>query len=126
MSENVKELTPKQTQALRSLLTRPNIALAASDVGVSERTVYRWLDEPLFKQALTKAEDQALDAATRGLVSMTNQAVLVITTLMVNPATHPATRLRAAECVLSNTLKLYELRNLAARLAALESRNETN
>jgi hypothetical protein len=126
MSENVKELAPKQTQAIRSLLTRPNIALAASDVGVSERTLYRWLDEPAFRDALTQAEDQALDAATRGLVSMTNQAVLVITSLMVNPNTHPAIRLRAAECVLSNTLKLYELRNLAARLTALENKHETN
>ncbi len=126
MSEIVKELSPKQTQAIRSLLTKPNIALAASDVGVSDRTLYRWLDEPLFKQVLIQAEDQALDAATRGLVSMTNQAVLVITSLMVNPNTHPAIRLRAAEAVLSNTLKLYELRNLAARVATLEHKHETN
>ncbi len=126
MSEIVKNLSPKQTQAIRSLLTKPNIALAAKDADVTDRTIYRWLDEPAFRDALTQAEDQAIDAATRGLVSLTEKALLTIASVMLSPTTHPATKLRAAESVLSNTLKLYELRNLAARLAALENKNETN
>lgn len=121
MNEKVKELTPKQVQGIRSLLTKHSISEAAKDAGVTDRTVYRWLEEPEFKKALTQAEDLAIDAAARGLVGMTEKALTTITEVLDSATVHPATRLRAAECVLANVLKLYELRNLAARVAALEA-----
>jgi hypothetical protein len=40
-----------------------------------------------------------------------------------NEQLHPATRLRAADLVLSNMLKLAELRTLAQRVAALEDKS---
>ena len=123
MSENVKELTPKQQQAIRSLIAQPSITTAAEGAGVSERTVYRWLDEPEFKQALNVALDQSIDAAARGLVGLTEKAIKVVEGVLDNPQLHPATRLRASELVLSNMLKLVELRNQSERIAALEASN---
>ncbi len=120
MVENVKELTPKQAQALRSLLAKPSIGEAAKDAGVTSRTLYRWLDEPAFRQALTQAEDQAINAATRRLVGISEVAVAVIASIMADRNVHAGTRLRAAQAVLDNLLKLVELRNLSERIAALE------
>lgn len=123
MNENVTELTPKQAQAVRSLLAKPSINEAAKDAGVNVRTVYRWLEEPSFSQALTKAQDQAIDAAARGLVGLTEKAIGVVEGVLDDPTGHPATKLRAADLVLSNMLKLVELRNLSERIAALEASN---
>jgi hypothetical protein len=123
MSENVTELTAKQAQALRSLLAKPSIAEAAKDAGVTVRTIYRWLGEPAFKQALTQAEDQAINAATRRLVGISEVAVAVIASIMADRNVTASTRLRAACAVLENLLKLVELRNLSERIAALEAQN---
>jgi len=123
MSENVTELTPKQTQAIRSLLAKPSINEAATDAGVGVRTIYRWLGEPAFRQALTQAEDQAIAAAARGLVGLTEKAIATVESVLDDAELHPATRLRAADLVLSNMLKLVELRNLSERIAALEALN---
>jgi hypothetical protein len=122
MVDNVKELTPKQLGAIRSLLTKHSIPDAARDAKVTPTTIYRWLDEPTFRMALTVAEGQAIDAATRRLVSLSEAAVAVIASVMADRTVHPSTRLRAAVAVLDSLLKLRELRNIEMRLAALEQR----
>jgi len=116
------ELSPKQYQAVQALLVHPNVATAAKSVGVGTRTLYRWLDAPEFRLALNAALDLSLDAATRGLVKLTGRAIHVVETVLGDNESHPAIRLRAAEIVLSNVLKLCELRTLAQRVAQLEER----
>jgi hypothetical protein len=120
MIENVLELSPKQSQAIRSLLAKPSINEAAKDAGVNVRTIHRWMGEPAFRQALTQAEDQAINAATRRLVGISEVAVAVIASIMADRTVHAGTRLRAAQAVLDNLLKLVELRNLSERISALE------
>lgn len=122
-NENVTTMTPKQAQALRSLLAKPSINEAAKDAGVNVRTIYRWLEEPVFKQALIKAEDQAINAATRRLVVISEAAVAVIVSIMADRNVNASTRLRAASVALENLLKLVEVRNLSERIAALEAQN---
>jgi hypothetical protein len=116
------ELTPKQHQAIQALLIQSSVPNAAASVGVSVRSLYRWLDEPTFRLALNTALDKSIDAAARGLVGLTEKAIKVVETVLDNEQIHPATRLRAADLVLSNMLKLAELRTLAQRVAALEDK----
>ncbi len=116
------ELTPKQHQAIQALLIQSSVPNAAASVGVSVRSLYRWLDEPTFRLALNTALDKSVDAAARGLVGLTEKAIKVVETVLDNEQIHPATRLRAADLVLSNMLKLAELRTLAQRVAALEDK----
>ena len=115
-----KELTPKQTQAITALLSERSIAAAARQSGVGVATIYRWFDDPVFSKALTAAEGQAIDAAARSLVGMADKALGAVAGVLDDPAAHPATRLRAAEIVLNNLLKMVELRNLERRIKALE------
>lgn len=124
MSETEKELTPKQVQAVTALLSERSIAAAARQAGVSVATLYRWFDDPVFGKRLTAAEGQAIDAAARSLVGMAEQALGTVASVLDDPAAHPATKLRAAEVVLNNLLKMVELRNLEKRIAALEKGSE--
>jgi hypothetical protein len=123
MNDSGTELSPKQHQAIQSLLTQSSVPNAAASVGISTRSLYRWLDEPAFRLALNTALDKSIDAAARGLVGLTEKAIKVVGTVLDNEQLHPATRLRAADLVLSNMLKLAELRTLAQRVAALEDKS---
>lgn len=114
-----QDLTPRQRRALAALLTSRDVKAAAEASGVGARTLYRWLDLPAFRAALAAAEGDAIDQATRNLITLTQPAIGVITQTMreTNPA---AVRLRAAQSVLDYLLKLRELRNVEERLEALE------
>ena len=122
MSENVNELSPKQHVAINALLAQSGVDSAAKQAGVTQRTLYRWLDEPAFRFVLNSALDKSLDAAARGLVRLTEKAIRTVENVLDDSELHPATRLRAADMVLVNVLKLFELRTLAQRVAALEDR----
>jgi hypothetical protein len=123
MNDSGMELSPKQHQAIQALLTQSSVPNAAASGGVSVRSLYRWLDEPTFRLALNTALDKSIDAAARGLVGLTEKAIKIVGTVLDNEQIHPATRLRAADLVLSNMLKLAELRTLAQRVAALEDKS---
>jgi hypothetical protein len=43
-----EELSPTQLRGIKALLTQPTIVAAASEIGVTPRTVSRWFKEPAF------------------------------------------------------------------------------
>ena len=56
MSQNSTDgLTPKQEQAIVALLNEPTVTRAARALGVNDRTLYRWLDDPTFSGAYRRA-----------------------------------------------------------------------
>ena len=56
-------LTPLQVKAILALLNEPTIVRAASTVGVDERSIRRWLEDPTFKRAYHAARREAFDHA---------------------------------------------------------------
>ncbi len=44
-------LSPNQERAIIALLNEQTIGRAAAAVDVSQRTLYRWLDKPVFARA---------------------------------------------------------------------------
>ena len=114
-------LNHKQQKAIAALLSSRNVPEAAKAAGVGERTLWRWMTEPEFAMALTHAEGVAIDTATRRLVSLQDSAIDVLQTVLNDAQATPYMRLRAAGMVLDALLKLRELRNFEARLAALEA-----
>ncbi len=122
MPQNVThhDLKPKQRKAVEALLTTGEVAVAAQSVGVSRETLYRWLKEPIFQQAVRQAEAQALDDLSRLLVRLGRTAVATLAKAMSDPTVPPASRVRAADAALSRLLQLRELATLEARLTALE------
>ena len=73
MSQIVR-LSAKKMAAIEALLTHPTVIKAASEVGISARTLHRWLLEPEFAQALEAAQRERVRHAIRRLRHQSNRA----------------------------------------------------
>lgn len=105
---------------LSALIATKTISAAAASAGVSERTIYSRLADNDFRAEYERRQGMTLDAACRALQEAMTDAVEVLTTIMKESDTSPATRISAARSVLDYGVKLTELTDLAARVAALE------
>ncbi len=116
-------LSPKQRRAVAALLATGEVTAAAKEAQVSKDSLYRWLKQPLFLQAVREAEAAALDELSRLLVRLGRTAAATLAKAMSDPATPWATRVRAADASLSRLLQLRELATLEARVTELERRS---
>lgn len=124
MAENgtkTAELTPAQRRAVAALLTERNTRAAAEKAKVAERTLYRWLADARFTQALTEAEGEVIAGATRRLLQLQDAAIDAVDAVFKDKETSAAVKLRAAQLTIDAMLKLRELRNVESRLVALEA-----
>ena len=124
MTRNVTntEITPKQRKAVEALLVTGDVSAAAKETGVSRESLYRWLKQPIFLEAVREAEARALDELSRLLVRLGRSAATTLAKAMNDAETPAATRVRAADVVLARLLQLRELATLEARVADLERR----
>lgn len=121
MSKNEsEELSGKQLRAVRALLTRPTVAQAAQECGLSEATVYRWLNDAAFRAALAQAEGEAVAAAGRRLAALAETALDALAGTLTDPRTPAPVKVRACEVVLANLIRYREVAQFEQRLAALE------
>ena len=77
MAENTL-LTVKQRAAVDALLAHGDQRQAARAAGVNDRTLRRWMHDPLFAAALQEAQDTALDQVTGDLVRAASGAVALL------------------------------------------------
>jgi phage terminase small subunit len=117
MPEN---LTPRQRKAIESLLTTGDITDAAKAAGVSRDTLYRWMKDDLFQEALQKGTQQAIDGLSRSLMQLGDQAIKTLRDAMTDKMVVTSTKIRAANITLVRMLQLKELADVEARLAKLE------
>lgn len=115
-----EHLTPKQRKAVEALLTTGEVTAAAQAAGVSKDTLYRWLKQPVFVEAVRVAEARALDDLSRLLVRLGRTAAATLAKAMNDPSTPWATRVRAADASLGRLLQLRELATLESRVTELE------
>jgi hypothetical protein len=110
----------KKEDAIVALLTHRTIEEAARAVNVSTKTLLRWQKEPEFDAAYRAAKRAAFGQSIARLHQMTTAAVSTLGKVMLDPATPPATRVRAADSILNHTTKAIEIEDVEARVAALE------
>lgn len=115
-----KNLKIRQQRAIAALLSFPTITEAARASGISERTLYRWLKEAQFRKELTNQEAERINTAARQLVGLAESALRTINLLLSDFEVSPSVRLRTAEVVLANMIRIRELTNLEERIAKLE------
>ncbi|HET8998938.1 MAG TPA: RNB domain-containing ribonuclease [bacterium] len=75
MKGHGEKLTRKQEQAIAALLAEPTLGSAARRCGVSETTLWRWLQDEEFQAAYKNARRSAVDAATTCLQQAATEAV---------------------------------------------------
>ena len=120
MSANVSKLTPKQEAAILALMTNQGVDNAARAVGITPRTLYRWLNEPQFDKAYRKARRASFGQGTARLQQAAGAAVTSVLKIMVDPNAAASTRLRAADLVLTHGARAIELEDIEARVSELE------
>lgn len=113
-------LRPEQERAIVALLTHPTITDAANEVGVSRRTLHRWLQDPDFQMALQAALDAQSAALGHAMAGLAQQAVETLQAVLIDPKAPPGVRVRAALGVLGQRRQFLELEELTQRVAALE------
>lgn len=113
-------LTPKQDQAIIALLNEPTIAKAATALGVSERTLHRWLEDETFHRAFRKARREAFAQAIAVTQRYAPMAVHTLAKVMTDTSVQASARVSAATNLLRFGREALELDDLAARIEALE------
>jgi len=113
-------MTARKRRATVALLAEPTVTLAARRCGVKERTLYRYLADPVFKAELRRRQDQSIQAAVAALSGLSGEAIRTLRDTLTDPEATPSVRLRAAVAVLQERRRLGELDDLRQRVEALE------
>lgn len=103
---------------LAALAGGQTIRDAAAAARVSERTVYRRLDDPDFCRQIAAARDELLARSVGRLADATGAAVAKLVTLL--EAESESVQLAAARAILEHSVRLREAAELAARMTELE------
>ncbi|HSR06870.1 MAG TPA: hypothetical protein VLM42_06955 [Bryobacteraceae bacterium] len=110
----------KWEEAIAALLTQRNTEDAARVVGISVSTLLRWMKEPEFNAAYREARRLAFGQSVARLQQASSAAVSTLLKVMVDPASPPGTKVRAADSVLDHAAKAIEIEDIEARLTELE------
>lgn len=117
-----KKLTAQQRKAIETLFTTGSVSAAALAASVSRPTLYKWLADETFADAMQAAEAQAVAGLARSLAGLGESAAQALYDALQDNQ-KMSTRLRAAEIVTDRLLKLRELVTMESRIAALEASN---
>lgn len=113
-------LTPRQLQVIPHILSATSYEEAARRADISPKQIYRWLENPLFKQELAKKRNEAYQNALSYLKSISISATETLSALLSNA--DPRIRLSAADKILSHALRGLETFEFEERLSAIENR----
>jgi len=110
----------KKEEAVAALLVQRNLEDAARAVGISPKTLLRWMKEPEFDAAYRAARRAAFSQSIARLQQGSSAAATTLLKTMIDPNTPASVRVRAAECVMNHATKAIEIEDIEARVAALE------
>ena len=124
MADLSEKLTRKQQQAIVALLANRTVEEAARACHTPGRTLFRWLKDPDFNTAYRAAKKAAYEQGIARLHHLNSAAVSTLGKVMLDLATPPAAKIRAADSILNHTLKAIENEEIEARLTELERNAE--
>ena len=107
-------------QLLLALLNQPSLEKAAAAVGVSAVTAWRISKTPEFQREHREARRQAMEQSQRRLQQGCGAAAVTLIKVMMDANSPPASRLRAADRIISHAKSLTELEEMEVRLQRLE------
>ena len=113
-------LTNRQSKALPFIVASPTYTKGCEKAKVNRKTFYRWLEDPTFKAELEKQQQVISDQALGMLAQNVTQAIERLAGL-VNDDDKRLARL-ASKDLLDYHVKYVEMRDIDARLKAIEER----
>lgn len=99
----------KMQEAIIALLTTRTVEEAARLVNISTKTLQRWQKNPEFDAAYRAAKNAAYDQSIARVQYLSSAAVLTLGKVMLDPATPPAVKVRAADSILAHASRAIEL-----------------
>ncbi len=108
----------KAQQAIAALLEHPTIAAAATACGVSERTLWRWLQDADFQKKYRDAQRAVVDTAISKLQAATVKAVETLERNLT--CGNSFAENSAAQAILTHTFKAIELSELRAEIEEIK------
>ena len=93
-------LSHNQQRALFAMLTTTSIKAAAAKVGLSERTLRRYMDEPQFKRAYDAERARMLEEAIASLQALAGKAIATLGCVLDDERADSGTKLRSAKFIL--------------------------
>ena len=118
------QLPRKQEAAIAALLSHASIDLAAKSIGVSSRTLRRWMQLPAFNEEFLKARREGVAQANARIQQNAGAAAAVLLRMMADATNKASHRLQASKYVLEIAARSLETDDLAMRIARLESQAE--
>ena len=115
-----QKLGRKKEAAIAALLSHRNVDEAAQAVDVGATTLWRWLKLPQFQAEYRKARRDAFSQSIARLQQGTAAAATTLLKTMIDPATPPSVRVRAAEAIFNHAAKAIEIEDIEARVSELE------
>jgi len=116
-------LTGKKAKAVQLLAQGLSPVEVADKVGVSDRTVRRWVKRPEVAAALRELQQEALHGSARRLRALAQHATDALGHVLKSPHTPPAVRVSSARVILEFVVRLEEiekLRELEERIGGIE------
>lgn len=114
-------LTRRHRLAIEALLQSPTVQDAARLSGIPSRSLYRWLQDPTFRDAYAAAGREALSLTVAKLKSATGAALQTLQECLADPS--GAVRVSAARCILDTAVRV-DVDDLARRVEALERQRD--
>jgi hypothetical protein len=120
MKGHGKKLTRKQEQAIATLRAEPTLGSPARRCGVSETTLWRWLqEEEDFQAAYKAARRSVVNAATTSLQQAATEAIACLRRALT--CGQVAAEVRAAGVILEHVFGTVDRLDLEERLGRPET-----
>lgn len=113
-------LPAKQELALRAVISHPTLKEAGLAAGVSEATLWRYMQDAEFSRRLREARREAMSHAVLRLQSAAGDAVRTLVSVMNDAGAGPWPRLTAARTVLDMAMRARQADDLQERIDQLE------
>lgn len=122
MQNDNSGLTRLQEKAVEGLITTNTRAAAADYAGCSERSIYKWLSDPIFKSVLLDRENNLRREAGRRLAMSAKEAIDTIKEILADTHKDAGLRLRAADLLLKYMQSTQDQTELEQRVTRLEAK----
>jgi hypothetical protein len=120
LSGHGEKKSRKLEDAIGALLAYPTITEAANSLGLSEKTLRRWLRDPGFCARYRAARRQAMEQSIAAMQQASSHAVDALVRNLNCGV--PTAEISAARALLEHALDAGEVVDLAERIDALEAR----
>ena len=112
------ELSPRQAAAIPHIITARSTTEAAELADVNRTTLYRWMADPDFRDALEDVRREAADLARTQMSGLLVKAIATLSDVMDSP--NDRARTDAARTAVYAILKAEEYKNIEQSLERLD------